>query len=56
VVATVPPRKLQSFVAAAKRSRVAVTEIGVITKGKGARFFGPNKQQLRLARASFSHF
>jgi thiamine-monophosphate kinase len=56
VVATIPPRKLKSFVAAAKRSGVRVTEIGVVTAGSGARFFGPDKRQLRFARVSFSHF
>ncbi len=56
VVATIPPRKLNSFVAAAKRAGVKVTEIGRITTGSSARFFGPDKRQFRFARASFSHF
>jgi thiamine-monophosphate kinase len=56
VVATVPPRKLKSFVAAAKRTRVKVTEIGVVIAGSGARFLGAGRRPLRFARASFSHF
>jgi thiamine-monophosphate kinase len=56
VVATISPRKMKSFVAAARRARVRVTEIGRVTAGGGARFFGPDKRQLRFARASFSHF
>lgn len=56
VVATIPPRKLKSFVAAARRARVKVTEIGIVAAGSGAHFFGPDKRQLRFSRASFSHF
>ena len=56
VIATIPPRKLKAFVAAAKRARVKVTEIGLVTAGSGARFFAPDKRQFRFARASFSHF
>jgi thiamine-monophosphate kinase len=56
VVATIPPRKLKSFVAAAKRAGIRLTEIGFVTAGSGARFLGPDKRQLRFARASFSHF
>ena len=56
VVAAIPPRKLKSFVVAAKRARVAVTEVGVVAAGSGARFFDADKRQLRFARASFSHF
>jgi thiamine-monophosphate kinase len=56
VIATISPRKLKSFLAAARRARVSVTEIGRITSGSGAHFFGPDKRQLRFARASFSHF
>ena len=56
VVATIPPRKLKSFASAAKRAGVKIAEIGSITKGSGARFFGADKRQLRFARTSFSHF
>jgi thiamine-monophosphate kinase len=60
VVATVPPRKLKSFLAAARRTGVPATGIGRITAGAGApsgvRFLGPDNRPLRFARTSFSHF
>jgi thiamine-monophosphate kinase len=56
VVATIPSRKLKAFFSAAKRAGVRVTEVGVVTAGSGAYFFGPDRQQLRFTRASFSHF
>lgn len=56
VVATVPPRKLRAFMVAAKRAGVAVSEIGRVRRGKGARFLGPDGRALTFARASFSHF
>jgi thiamine-monophosphate kinase len=56
VVATVPPRKLKSFLAAARRAGVPVTGIGRVTTGTGARFLGPDHRPLRFARTSFSHF
>ena len=56
VVATVPPARLKSFLAAARRARVSVTEIGRITAGSGARFLDADGKPLRFARASFSHF
>ena len=56
VVATVPPRKLKSFLAAARRAGVPATGIGRVTAGTGARFLGPDGRPLRFARTSFSHF
>jgi thiamine-monophosphate kinase len=56
VVATVPPRNLAAFTAAARRAGVRVTEIGRIVRGQGARFLGTDGKPLRFARASFSHF
>jgi thiamine-monophosphate kinase len=60
VVATVPSRKLKSFLAAAHRAGVPATAIGRITAGTGARsgvrFLGPDNRPLRFARNSFSHF
>ena len=56
VVATVPPRKLKSFLAAARRAGVPATGIGRVTVGEGARFLGPDGRPLRFARTSFSHF
>jgi len=56
VVATVPPRKLTSFLAAARRAGVPATGIGRITAGTGAKFLGPDNRPLRFAHISFSHF
>ncbi len=56
VVATVPPRKLKSFLAAARRAGVPATGIGRITAGTDTRFLGPDNRPLRFARTSFSHF
>jgi thiamine-monophosphate kinase len=56
VVATIPPRKLRSFIAAARRARVQVTEIGRVIPGQGARFLDADGRLLRFKRASFSHF
>jgi len=56
VVATVPPRKLKSFLAAARRVGVPATGIGRVTAGTGARFLGPDGRPLRFVRTSFSHF
>jgi thiamine-monophosphate kinase len=56
VVATIPPRKLKAFLAAAKRAGVAVSEIGRVTAGPGVRFLDGDGRQLRFARGSFSHF
>ena len=56
VVATIPQARLKSFLAAARRAGVPVTEIGRITAGQGARFLDADGKPLRFARASFSHF
>lgn len=56
VVATIPSRRLKSFLAAGRRTGVRVTEIGRITANRGAEFLGPDNRPLRFARASFSHF
>jgi thiamine-monophosphate kinase len=56
VVATIPPGKLASFRAAANRAGVAVTEIGRVTAGRGARFRAADGRVLRFAHASYSHF
>ena len=56
LLATVPPRKLKSFLAAARRVGVPATGIGRVTTGTGVRFLGPNGRPLRFARTSFSHF
>ena len=56
VVATIPPRKLKAFLAAARRARVRVTEIGRVTAAKGARFRTVERRQFAFKRTSFSHF
>ncbi len=56
VVCTVPAAKADSFRAAAKTAQVAVTEIGEIKAGKGARFLDADGHALTFKRASFSHF
>ena len=56
LVATVPPRKLKSFQAAARRAGVPVTPIGRIVAGKGARFRDEKGRALAFAHASYSHF
>jgi thiamine-monophosphate kinase len=56
VVATIPPSRLKSFLAAARGAGVPVTEIGRITAGQGALFLDADGKPLRFARTSFSHF
>lgn len=56
VVATVPPRKLAAFRAAARAVGVPVTPIGRIVAGRGTRVHGPDGRPLTFARGSFSHF
>jgi thiamine-monophosphate kinase len=56
IVCTVPLAKAASFRAAAQAAKVAVTEIGEIKPGEGARFVGAGGHALAFKRASFSHF
>lgn len=56
IVCTVPPAKADSFRAAAAAARVAVTDIGRIAAGEGARFLDADGTPLAFKRASFSHF
>jgi thiamine-monophosphate kinase len=55
IVATVAPEKLAAFQAAAQAAGVAVSEIGRVKTGEGARFIQDGKT-LAFARPSFSHF
>ena len=55
IVLTLPPAKLAGFQAAAKAAGVAVSEIGRIVSGEGARFLH-NGKALAFAQPSFSHF
>ncbi len=56
IVCTVPAKKADSFRAAAQAANVAVSEIGVIAAGEGARFVGADGKPLVFEHASFSHF
>jgi thiamine-monophosphate kinase len=56
IVCTVPPAKVAGFRAAALAANVAVSEIGQIAAGEGARFLGTDGKALSFKRASFSHF
>ena len=56
IVCTVPAAKADSFRAAAKAAKVAVTEIGEIQAGEGVRFVDSAGAALAFRRASFSHF
>src|SRR5208282_2856602 len=55
IVLTLAPEKLPTFRAAAKAAGVAVTEIGNVRSGVGARFFSDG-EVLTFTRASYSHF
>jgi thiamine-monophosphate kinase len=56
IVCTVPAAKADSFRAAAQAANVAVTEIGHIAAGEGARFMAIDGKALVFQHASFSHF
>ena len=56
IVCTVPPAKAEAFRAAAQAAKIAVTEIGAVAAGEGARFVGAEGKALVFAHASFSHF
>jgi thiamine-monophosphate kinase len=56
IVCAVPPARAESFRAAAKAANIAVSEIGEIKGGEGARFLGADGRALTFKRASFSHF
>lgn len=55
IVLTLPAERLTAFRATAERAGVAVSEIGRIVGGEGARFVRDGKP-LTFARPSFSHF
>jgi thiamine-monophosphate kinase len=55
IALTLPPDKLAEFQEAAQAAGVAVTEIGRLEAGEGARFMREGKA-LTFARASYSHF
>lgn len=56
IVCSVPPDQAESFKAAAKAAEVAVSEIGIIAEGEGARFIDADGEPLTFRHVSFSHF
>jgi thiamine-monophosphate kinase len=56
ILCTVSPAKVDRFRVAAMAAKVAVTEIGTIAQGEGARFHDAQGALLTFKRASFSHF
>jgi thiamine-monophosphate kinase len=56
IVCAVPAAKVEAFRAAAQAANVAVSEIGEIVAGEGARFIAAGGKALAFKRASFSHF
>jgi thiamine-monophosphate kinase len=55
IILTLTPEKLAAFRAAAKAADIAVTDIGSVQAGEGARFIRDGKA-LTFARPSYSHF
>jgi thiamine-monophosphate kinase len=55
IILTLAPEKFSAFRAAAEKAAVAVTEIGRIAAGEGARFMRDGKP-VSFARPSYSHF
>jgi thiamine-monophosphate kinase len=55
IVLTLSPDRLPAFRAAAAATGIAVTEIGRVTAGQGARFMRDGNA-LSFARPSYSHF
>jgi len=56
IICCVPAAKADGFRAAAQTAQVAVSEIGAVKAGAGARFIAADGQPLTFKRASFSHF
>ena len=56
IVCTVSAARSDSFRAAAQTAGVAVTDIGEVKAGEGARFLAADGHALAFKRASFSHF
>jgi len=56
IICTVPAAKADGFRAAAQAAHVAVSEIGAIKAGAGARFIAAGGEVLAFKHASFSHF
>jgi thiamine monophosphate kinase len=55
-VATVAPGAMAALAAAAEAAGVALTEIGTVAEGRGARFLDRAGNALLFKQPSFSHF
>ena len=56
ILCTVPPSRLASFMEDSQRAGIAVTTIGTVSAGAGARFVDAQGAELILSRLSYSHF
>jgi len=56
VIATVAPNKFEAFQREAAAAGVAVTQIGTVAAGQGARFRTPDGRMLAFRHPSYSHF
>lgn len=56
ILAVVPQAALSALHKVAKKSGIALTEIGAIGTGEGVEILGPNKRPMQFQRPSFSHF
>jgi thiamine-monophosphate kinase len=56
ILCTVPPKNVDRFRVAAMAAKVAVTEIGTVGGGEGARFHDAQGNAVVFERSSFSHF
>ena len=56
ILCTMPPDQVDTFRGGAAAVGVAVTEIGRIAAGQGARFVDDEGQAMTFARTSYSHF
>jgi thiamine-monophosphate kinase len=56
ILCAVPDAKAATLAAEAKRAGVALTMIGTIAAGTGARFLDPQGNEMPLQRLSYSHF
>ncbi len=56
ILCTIPPARLASFIEDAGRAGVAVSAIGTVSAGTGARFVDAQGRELILSRMSYSHF
>ena len=56
ILCTIAPDKMTGLRKAAAVANVALSEIGVVSAGEGATFYGADQRPLQLSRLSYSHF